>query len=269
VSAVDGPGFRRDLYRGTAVDYERFRVPYPGALIADLVRRCGPDPHGRALDLACGTGQITFAVREFFGEVWAVDQEPAMIEVVREKATRAGGVRALVASAEELAVPDGAFDLVGVGNAFHRLPRRRIADLAHGWLRPGGHLALLWSESPWRGGLPWQRDLAEVLARWMDRVRGHERIPAGVEEERRRLPDREVLEGAGFEAVGRFGFPTPHTWTPEALVGNVLSTSVLSRQALGDQARPFEADLRRALGAHDTLTETIDFAYELGRRVGI
>ncbi|MBO4258351.1 class I SAM-dependent methyltransferase [Streptomyces griseorubiginosus] len=266
MNAVDGPAFRRDLYRGTALDYDRFRVPYPGELIADLVRRAAADPGGRALDLACGTGQIAFAVREFFDEVWAVDQEPDMIEVVREKAAGAREVRALVASAEELAVPDGAFDLVAIGNAFHRLPRHRIAGLAHGWLRPGGRLALLWSESPWRGALPWQRDLAEVVTRWMDRAGGDERIPAGAEEERRRVPDREVLEGAGFEVLGKFSFPAPHTWTPEALVGNVFSTSVLSRAALGDRARHFEADVRHALSRHAGLTETIDFAYELGRR---
>ncbi|MEU3336235.1 class I SAM-dependent methyltransferase [Streptomyces sp. NPDC002144] len=266
MNAVDGPAFRRDLYRGTALDYDRFRVPYPGELIADLLRRGGGRPGGRALDLACGTGQIAFAVREFFAEVWAVDQEPDMIEVVREKAVGATDVRALVASAEELAVPDGAFDLVAIGNAFHRLPRHRIAELAHGWLRPGGRLALLWSESPWRGALPWQRDLAEVVTRWMDRAGGHERIPAGAEEERRRVPDREVLEGAGFEVLGKFSFAVPHTWTPEALAGNVFSTSVLSRAALGDRARDFEADLRQALSRHAGLTETIDFAYELGSR---
>jgi SAM-dependent methyltransferase len=266
VNAGDGPAFRRDLYRGTALDYDRFRVPYPRELIADLVRRGGTGPRGRALDLACGTGQIAFAVREFFAGVWAVDQEPDMIEVVRRKAAGARDVRALVASAEELAVPEGAFDLVAIGNAFHRLPRHRIARLVHGWLRPGGRLALLWSRSPWHGALPWQRDMAEVVTRWMDRAGGRERIPAGAEEERRRVPDREVLERAGFEVLGKFSFPAPHTWTPEALVGNVFSTSVLSRTALGDRAGDFEADLRHALSPRTDLTETIDFAYELGRR---
>ena len=38
---VAGPVFRRDLYRGTARDYERFRVPYPPGLTADLADRAG------------------------------------------------------------------------------------------------------------------------------------------------------------------------------------------------------------------------------------
>ena len=28
--------FRRDLFRGTALDYDRFRVPYPRSMIDDL-----------------------------------------------------------------------------------------------------------------------------------------------------------------------------------------------------------------------------------------
>jgi SAM-dependent methyltransferase len=57
------PEFRRDLYRGTARDYDRFRVPYPQALIDDLAGRSGADGQGRLLDLACGTGQVTFALQ--------------------------------------------------------------------------------------------------------------------------------------------------------------------------------------------------------------
>ena len=37
------PEFRRDLYRGTARDYDRFRVAYPQSLIDDLAGRSGAD----------------------------------------------------------------------------------------------------------------------------------------------------------------------------------------------------------------------------------
>ena len=48
--------------------------------------RTGPSGRGRLLDLACGTGQLAFALRSPFAEVWAVDQEPDMVAVVRSKA---------------------------------------------------------------------------------------------------------------------------------------------------------------------------------------
>ena len=54
--------FAPDLYRGTAGYYDRFRLPYPDALTADLTRRTAPSGRGRLLDLACGTGQSLLAV---------------------------------------------------------------------------------------------------------------------------------------------------------------------------------------------------------------
>jgi trans-aconitate methyltransferase len=66
------------------------------------------------MDLACGTGQLTAGLCGAFGSTWAVDQEPEMVRVVA--ANELPGVRAVVASAEELSRP-GDFDLVVIGNA--------------------------------------------------------------------------------------------------------------------------------------------------------
>ena len=67
--------FEPGLYRGAAGYYDRFRLPYPDAMIADLARRAAPSGHGRLLDLACGTGQLAFPLRGWFAEVWAVDAD--------------------------------------------------------------------------------------------------------------------------------------------------------------------------------------------------
>ena len=96
--------FDPNLYRGTAQDYERFRVPYPQAMIDEVLDRAQASGEGRLMDLACGTGQIAFAVASRFAEVWAVDQEPDMIEAVRGKAQAAGTthVRTIISTAESL-----------------------------------------------------------------------------------------------------------------------------------------------------------------------
>lgn len=266
------PAFRRDLYRGTAAYYDRFRVPYPAGLIRDLADRAGADGTGRLLDLACGTGQLTFPLRDRFAEVLAVDQEPEMVAAVSQKAATAGAanVRAAVGSAEDLSVPPGSFDLVAVGNAFHRLPRDTVAAGASGWLRPGGFLALAWGGSPWDGDAPWQRTLEEVMDRWRARTDAG-RIPAGYEQARRERPDLVILTGAGFDAVGRYEFAVDHDWTLEALAGHMLSTAVLSPEALGGRATEFAADLRRELlAAHGggPFRQTMTFAYDLARRPG-
>jgi SAM-dependent methyltransferase len=156
--------FGPDLYRGTAEYYDRFRRPYPAELIDDLAVRTGADGTGRLLDLACGTGQVCFALRGRFAEVWAVDQEPDMISLVRQKAAALSAPPRFefrTEAAEELAAPDGSFDLVAMGNAFHRLQRDVVAALVLRWLRPGGHLALLWGR--WPG--PRRRAVAACAAR--------------------------------------------------------------------------------------------------------
>ncbi len=266
-----GVEFDPDLYRGTAPDYERFRVRYPHALIEALIEVVEPSGEGRTLDLACGTGQITFAIAEHFGEVWAVDQEPDMIELVRDKARGgcAGRVHTVVSRAEDLDAPAGGFELVAIGNGFHRLRRDEVAGNAFRWLRPHGWIALLWSESPWAGEADWQSALSAVVAHWRIAAGAEERVPAGWEQPRRERADADVLAAAGFEPVRSSRFPTAHDWTVEALIGFVYSTSALPRAVLGDRSEEFERDLRRELGSYavaNRLRDTIDFAYELARR---
>jgi SAM-dependent methyltransferase len=268
---VDEVEFRTDLYRGTARYYERFRVPYPAAMLEDLLGRAEVDGKGRLLDLACGTGQLSFGMHRSFEEVWAVDQEPDMIGVGREKAeaSAARNIRFVTSTAEDLVAPDESFDLVAIGNAFQRLRRDVVARNARRWLRPGRWLALVWSETPWHGDEPWQQAVAAAFDRWMTRMNAQDRVPAGWEQVRAERPDRAVLHAAGFEVVGSFEFPMAYRWTPEALIGLVYSTSFLSHSVLGDRTADFEADLRRELTASDPtgrLEQTIRFAYELARR---
>jgi SAM-dependent methyltransferase len=268
---VAGPVFRRDLYRGTAGYYDRFRPPYPAGLIGDLADRAGADGTGRLLDLACGTGQLGFALQDRFAEIWAVDQEPEMVAVVRDKAQAAGlcQLRAVACAAEDLRAPAGSFGLVAIGNAFHRLPRDTVAASTFRWLRPGGFLALAWGGSPNEAEAPWQRALVRVTDRWQARAGARDRVPAEYGPDRRDRPDLAILRGAGFENAGRHQFAVVHDWTPEALAGYALSTSVLSPVALGGRATEFTGDLRRELAAAQPdgrFRQTIIFACDLARR---
>ena len=83
-------GFAAGLYQGTAGHYDRYRLPYPEAMIAHLIQRAGVSGDGRLLDLACGTGQLAFPLRQWFSEVWAVNREPDMVRGPRRPG---GGVR--------------------------------------------------------------------------------------------------------------------------------------------------------------------------------
>ncbi len=203
------PQFRPDLYRGTAQYYEQFRPAYPAALIADLAARTGLAADGRLLDLACGTGQLSFALCRWSSEVCAVDAEPDMISVARQKAAAAGldGVRFEVCRAEDVPAQAGSLDLVVIGNAFHRLRRTAVAASALRWLRPGKFLALVWGGSPYgeHGTARWQQVLAETVRRWTSRPELGGRVPAEYAEDRREHPDLEILQEAGFRLAGLAG----------------------------------------------------------------
>lgn len=279
--------FRTDLYHGTAGYYDRFRPGYPDELIDDLAARAGADGTGSLLDLACGTGLVSFALRARFAAICAVDQEPDMIRVATEKASALGVIantrtttthttntgtglfRFVTCAVEDLSAPEQAFDLVTIGNAFHRLRREAVAASVMRWLKRGGFLALLWGGSPWDGDAPWQEALRSVMQRWQHCPGADQRVPTGYDAARRERPDLVILREAGFAFVGRYEFAVPHRWTTDDIAGFVASTSVLSPAALGNDAPEFDTVLRRELiGCQPDAEFRQDarFAFDLARR---
>lgn len=280
---MDGEArFAVDLFRGTAADYDRYRLGYPPEMLASIVGRVSPSGHGRLLDLACGSGQLAFPLLRWFGEVWAVDQEPDMVSLVRAKAAtvakpaaRGAGcapvVRAITSAAEALDTPPSYFSLVVIGNAFHRLDRDLVAARILSWLLPGGHLALCWSTTPWMGDAPWQRTFSGLLDRWRSDLGVSDRVPPGWDTPRSLRPDGQVLADAGFAAVERREFAVSHRWSVPELAGFVRSTSFLPAAVLGDRTPAFEADLAAVLAPYASdgrFAETVSCAYELARKPG-
>jgi SAM-dependent methyltransferase len=270
---ADEGRFAADLYRGSAGYYDRYRPPYPDAMISDLIGRTQIREPGRLLDLACGTGHLAFALRRWFGEVWAADQEPDMAAFVAAKAAAqdAADIRPVASRAESLDAPPGYFDLVVIGNAFHRLDRDGVAALVRRWLKPGGSLALCWSSGPAAGPADWQQALAAALDEWTVALGAADRVPADWDRGQRLRPDPQVLAEAGFEVAGRHEFPVEHRWSVAELAGYARSTSVLPASVLGDQAVAFDADLAARLGPYaedGTFTQQTTAAYELARKPG-
>jgi SAM-dependent methyltransferase len=264
------PPFRGDLYRGTAPYYDRYRPPYPEALLDDLCQRVPVSGAGRLLDLACGTGQIAFPLAIRFAEVWAVDQEPELVAFGRDRAEQRSvtNIRWVAGSAETVRV-DAEFELVTVGNAFHRLDRAAVARRIFSWLQAGGGVALIWGDSPWRGDRAWQVAMSTLLEEWRVRTGATSRIPAGWEASMDRQPHTRVLAEAGFDLVGRFDFEVERTWSAESLAGFVYSTSFLNREVLGDRPAAFARDLTERLhqsSCDGVFREVASYSYQLARK---
>ncbi|HEY2885726.1 MAG TPA: class I SAM-dependent methyltransferase [Rhizomicrobium sp.] len=101
------PNFPADTFSGTAGYYARFRLPYPVALIEQLLaERRGASREESLLDLACGPGRLTIPLAPFFRDVLAVDLEPEMVEQARQDALGKGVTNVLwrVGKVEDLEI---------------------------------------------------------------------------------------------------------------------------------------------------------------------
>jgi demethylmenaquinone methyltransferase/2-methoxy-6-polyprenyl-1,4-benzoquinol methylase/phosphoethanolamine N-methyltransferase len=106
-------------------------------------------PGDRVLDVACGSGNLTLTAQSAAGptgQVYGIDAAPEMIEVAKQKASRAGSkVIFRVGLIEQLEFPDATFDVVITRLAIHHLPDdlkpRAFAEILR-VLKPGGHLLI-------------------------------------------------------------------------------------------------------------------------------
>jgi len=218
-------------------------------------------------------------MHEHFAQTWAVDQEPDMVEFARAKANAAeiADMKFVTAAAEDLTAPDRAFDVIVVGNAFHRLQRDVVAARMRSWLCDCGWVALIWSDGTAAGestgSQAWQITLAELIRRWRARLdaesdQGGPRVPTWYSQDRRDRPDVAVMSDAELDFVESRQFVVQHDWNADSLIGNLFSTSVLSRAALGELAGEFEAEVRQELAAESeagVFRQEVSFAYELFR----
>jgi ubiquinone/menaquinone biosynthesis C-methylase UbiE len=265
------PRFPHDAFRGTAPYYARYRVPYPRVLLQDLVRRAGVTGQGRLLDLACGPGRVAFALAGAFREIWAIDLEPEMVEVGKEEAARRGvsHVKWMVGKAEELTAPAAWFELVTIGEAFHRLDQQIVAEQTLRSLKPGHCLAVIGNCGLADDWEPWQRIVAQIVHKWTGRAVSTGGVSTA------HVPDsgpdhtEQVFREIGFEEVSSYRLVEGYEWTIETIPGNLYSLSACSKRVLGSNADAFEADLKAALLAHDPsglYHEEMCFGYTLGRK---
>ena len=103
-----------------------------------------------ALDLACGTGDIAFALSARGAHVIGLDITLRMVEIAREKGTGADAPGTfLVGDMMALPFPDGRFDLITTGYGLRNVPvlEGALGEI-HRVLRPGGCLLSLDFDRP-------------------------------------------------------------------------------------------------------------------------
>ncbi|ORY79061.1 S-adenosyl-L-methionine-dependent methyltransferase [Protomyces lactucae-debilis] len=119
--------------------YADFRPTY-GIALFDQLFMYHQSSSKVAVDLGCGTGQITSILAERFEKVIGFDTSAKMLEA----AIKHDRISYQVGSAESLPLEDGSVDLVTVGQAAHWFDKEKWFKEMHRVIKPGGTLSF-WS----------------------------------------------------------------------------------------------------------------------------
>ena len=137
----------RKYWQQVARLYAPFMRRTAGARYGDLCARIWPrlDRQMAVLELACGSGQLSFELADRVRHWEATDYSDEMIAAARRRASAMGGgpknLHFSVQDATALPHAPESFDAALIANALHVMPRPEVA-LGELWrvLRPGGWL---------------------------------------------------------------------------------------------------------------------------------
>lgn len=157
-SAFDTPGAKstyvRRLFSTIADRYDLITVLLSYGQDRRWKRRLAalahPERPGRALDLACGTGDIAFELARGGRRVTGLDVTFRMLEIASRKAgARQGRVDFIAADMMSLPFPGGSFSIVTTGYGLRNVPELGVAlaEIAR-VLAPGGVLLSLDFDRP-------------------------------------------------------------------------------------------------------------------------
>ena len=106
-------GSKRNWFEKNSDLYREYRPLYPDSLVDYLVslleKKCV------ALDVGCGTGQLTQFLAAYFDTVYGIDRSEQQIKY----AVQTPNIEYLVCFAENIKIPSNRVDLITVGQAAH------------------------------------------------------------------------------------------------------------------------------------------------------
>jgi ubiquinone/menaquinone biosynthesis C-methylase UbiE len=114
--------------------------PYYHPLVIERIRKflSLDAPLARALDVGCGTGFSTIALKEIAREIVGVDASAEMVALAEKDAR----IEYFVATASQLPFAEDEFELITISQAFHWLDREKFLREAARALRTGGWLVV-------------------------------------------------------------------------------------------------------------------------------
>ncbi|MGH9303442.1 MAG: class I SAM-dependent methyltransferase [Acidimicrobiales bacterium] len=133
--------------RAVSWDHGAGRNPGLVRVVEEVVSQARPLGSEHAVDLGCGSGQVSLAISRKVASVMAIDISEKMISLLLDNAKR-GGVTNLDGRAmpvESLEFEPGSVDLVVTNYALHHLrdeDKGKVIGRVYEWLAPGGRLVI-------------------------------------------------------------------------------------------------------------------------------
>jgi SAM-dependent methyltransferase len=220
--------------RSAAQRYVQGR-PSSHPLVVDRMQQRLPPawPVPRALDVACGTGLSTVALKPVAREIVGTDISEEMIRL----APIDPQITYVVAPAEDLPFPDAHFDLLTLCAALHWLDARVFLREARRVLCVGGHMVIY--DNAFTGYM----EENPAFRSWLKHVY-RKRYPTPP---RTRVPMPQTAEEMGFRSLGEESHQSTVTFSPDRLVDYLVSRSDVIAAVEGghqviDEVRTWLAD---------------------------
>lgn len=259
------------LFTGTATFYRQYRPGIP-AEVADVLDAAAPDHRPRRLlDVGTGTGLVAEALIGRFDDIIAIDNDPGMLATA-EQALRPAlphGTELLLqeSTAEEFSPPSGWLaDLVTICRAFHWLDQAAVLARLDTQVVPDGAVAIFADTSLWTADIDWAHAVRTVVQEFLGEQRRAGTTGTFNHHDR---PYSEIMAESPFDQVEEVRVPIHRTWSADAVMGYLYSTSFAAPALFGDRLDEFDAAARAVLAKHSTedrFVEDNEFLIRIGRR---
>lgn len=237
------------MFESAVEQYARYRSGYPAAEVDALAARIGLDAHHDAVDVGCGSGQLTLQLARHARTVLAIDPAQGMLDHGRAAAREAGldnisWVRGDSTQLRSLVTPGAR--VATFAASFHWTDRADTLAALDAALRPDGCVVVVDDDL----GDDEQPDWADAITEIRSRYPGLE--PArGTLDRPEEASHREVLERSAFSDVRTSTWSWTRRLTVDEVVGLQLTYSFSTPALLGDRIDRFRDEVRaRVLALH-------------------
>ena len=250
---------RKESFDAVADSYDSYRSPPPPEVIAAILRMSRLRKGSTALEIGCGTGQLSVSLAEYGIALTAVELGPHLAARAKRNLARFRNVRIETSSFEAWPLPAERFDAVLCASAFHWLDPHVRASKCATALRPGGVLTILHVHHV-DGGTPgFFADTQPLYVKWGMSDDPSYQLPAPNEvpamyEELHTLPE--------FVSVQRLRFEIPQRHTTTSYIGWLTTDSLVN--TLDDESkRGFLLDIERLVESRYNGEVSRNYVYEI------